>query len=756
MKHKDVTAQIELHSSNIQPGRTVITQPLVPHGDMAGSSTLKPEQTVPKMAMIKGLDEIVRLAAHICQTPVALLCLPDGTQQWFPSEASLEVFGIATNSALGAFAVFQPDLLVIRDTWDDVSSTASSIVKLAPCVRFYAGMPLNDTKNHLIGSLCVMDVEPHELRPEQTESLRILSQHALTLIESHQAAIQALQESESTFRLLVQSVKDYAIYMLDPNGYVISWNNGGETINGYQAQEIIGQHFSKFYPQEDIQRGKPERVLRMAAAAGRFEDETWRMRKDGSKFWASVVITALKDKDGQLKGFAKVTRDITLTKRAQEQLIHNAFHDMLTSLPNRALLIERLGRELRHAHRHENYLFAVLFLDIDRFKLINESLGHGVGDQLLKGIARRLTTCLGSTNTTIARFAGDSFTVILEDIKDISDATRVASKIQQELTLPFQLNGHEIFTSASIGIAVNVKGSNQPEDLLRDAEIAMFRAKTRGRACYEVFDTTMHARALMQLQLESDLRRAIERQELRVFYQPIVSLVSGKLTGFEALLRWQHPQRGWVSPVEFIPLAEETSLILSIDWWVIREACRQMRDWQMRFLQHLPLTMSVNLSGKQFLQPNLLEHLDMLLQETGLDGRYLKIEITEGILIDNPEAATAMLEQLRERRIQLCIDDFGTGYSSLSYLHRFPLNILKIDRSFVSRLAVDSQHSAIVQAILSLAHNLGMQATAEGIETAEQMAQLQAMQCEYGQGYLISKPLDSKAAERLIADGQLW
>jgi diguanylate cyclase (GGDEF)-like protein/PAS domain S-box-containing protein len=437
-------------------------------------------------------------------------------------------------------------------------------------------------------------------------------------------------------------------------------------------------------------------------------------------------------------------------QRAEEQLIHTAFHDALTDLPNRALFMDRLGHAIERAKRHEDYLFAVLFLDLDRFKVVNDSLGHMVGDQLLMAIANRIKACLRSADT-LARLGGDEFTILLEDIRDVSDAKHVANRIQEELKLPFNLSGNEVFTTASIGIALSAAGYDRPEQLLRDADTAMYQAKAGGKARHEVFDIAMHAGAIALLQLETDLRRAIERQEFRVHYQPIVSLKSGRINGFEALVRWQHPDRGLVSPIEFIPVAEETGLIVAIGLWVLREACRQMHEWQVQFPANPPLTISVNISGKQFLQPDLSEQIKQILQETNLDPRSLKLEITESAIVENAESAAIMLSQLRSVGIQLYMDDFGTGYSSLSYLHRFPMDTLKIDRSFVNRMGVDGENLEIVRAIVTLAHNLGMNVTAEGVETTEQLALLKALKCEYGQGYFFSKPVDSIQAEALIA-----
>ena len=440
--------------------------------------------------------------------------------------------------------------------------------------------------------------------------------------------------------------------------------------------------------------------------------------------------------------------EITKRKRAEEQLLHNAFHDELTDLPNRALLIDRLGHMIEGAKQGEDCLFAVLFLDLDRFKIVNDSLGHSTGNQLLIAITYRLESCLHPRDT-VARLGGDEFAILLEDIKDASDATRMAEQIQKALKLPFNLNEQEVFITASIGIALSATCYNSPENLLRDAEIAMYRAKTLGKARYEIFTTNMHAQVITRLRLETDLRRAIEREEFQLHYQPIISLKTLSLTGFEALVRWQHPERGLVSPAEFIPVAEETGLIILLGLWVLHEACQQMYIWQRQFPQIQPLSISVNLSIKQFLQPDLIEQIDQILKKTGLDSRSLRLEITESCLMENGESATTM-SQLRDLGVHLHIDDFGTGYSSLSYLHRFPVDTLKIDRSFISGMGVNGENSEIVQTIVALAHNLGMTVTAEGVERAEQLTQLRILQCEYAQGYFFSKPVDSKVAEALI------
>lgn len=482
---------------------------------------------------------------------------------------------------------------------------------------------------------------------------------------------------------------------------------------------------------------------------GRKDLEYRIIRADGEVRWLRdrcYVICDISSKTMRLDGIAT---DITERKQIEEQLAHNAYHDALTGLPNRLLFVDRLQQVLARHQRYPKEQFAVLFLDLDRFKVINDSLGHLVGDQLLIEIAKRIQSCL-RLGDTVARLGGDEFTILLDSIHHVDDAIAVAERIQAAIQIPLCLNHHEIFTTASIGIALNEVRDMQPEELLRNADTALYQAKERGKARHAVFNVEMYDQAVALLQLETDLRWAIERQELRVYYQPIISLATGQITGFEALVRWLHPERGLISPAEFIPVAEETGLITQIGQWVLHKSCQQLHQWQTHFPNSASLTISVNLSSKQLSQVNFVAHIDHILEQTQLTPQSLKLEITESAIMERPDAAANVLEQLRQRGIQLCVDDFGTGYSSLAYLHRFPIDVLKIDRSFTQQMDKQAEGFAIVRAIVTLAENLGLCVVAEGIETAEQLAQLQDLQCDYGQGYFFSTPLNEQAAETLL------
>ncbi|MGQ0810428.1 MAG: EAL domain-containing protein [Nitrospiraceae bacterium] len=454
-------------------------------------------------------------------------------------------------------------------------------------------------------------------------------------------------------------------------------------------------------------------------------------------------------------------------KRAEERLIYSAFHDSLTKLPNRALFLERLEFAMHRAKRHTNYKFAVLFIDLDRFKIINDSLGHVAGDQLIIEVARRLTASLRRNDMiarsseeepssermgedTLARLGGDEFTVLLDEIRDLTDAIRVAERIQRELAIPVLLAGQEVVTTASIGIALSATGYSVVHDILRDADIAMYRAKTLGKDRYEIFDQGMHANAVVRLQFEAELRHAMEAHQFHLHYQPIVSLPNENVAGFEALIRWQHPSRGLILPAEFIPIAEETGLILIMGKWVLFEACRQGRLWQERFPKDPPLTMSVNLSAKQLVQRDLIDQIAQVLEETSIACNSLRLELTESVAMENAERTRLLFVELKRLGVRLSIDDFGTGYSSLSYLRRFPVDTLKIDRSFVKNIDDETDNREIVRMIMMLARNLDMDVIAEGPETSQEVGHLKELNCGYAQGYFFFKPMDGAAIETIL------
>jgi diguanylate cyclase (GGDEF)-like protein/PAS domain S-box-containing protein len=559
-------------------------------------------------------------------------------------------------------------------------------------------------------------------------------------------AEKALRESEEKFRQIAENIREI-FYLSDlKQSKILYVNPAYETIWGRTCQSLYEEPCSFLEAVHPEDRSFVIESLERQKKGESTRCEYRIIRPDGSVRWVWDRCFPIRDEKGELYRWCGVVEDITERREAEEKLQHDALHDKLTGLPNRTLLIDRLQRLIKRNQRHKEDRFAVLFLDLDRFKVINDSWGHLVGDQLLIALARRLEQCQRASDT-IARIGGDEFVILLEDISSVDDAIQVAERIQHELMLPFILNDHEVFVSASIGITLSSEHYSQPASLLRDADSAMYCAKVRGKARHEVFNPSMHARVLKQLTWENKLRLALNSRELTVYYQPIVSLETNLLQGFEALVRWEHPEQGIVCPNDFIPLAEETGLIIPLDRLVLQQACHQLRHWKEQFCTNIPLTISVNLSGKQFARTDLIEQIDRILAETGLEGQYLKLEITESVLIENAESTTDILRQLQQRKIRVCLDDFGTGYSSLSYLHRFPINSIKIDRSFVSQGKNNDSNDVIVRAIVTIAHELGIEVIAEGIEKVEQLAFLRSLGCHYGQGYWFSPPRDSMAME---------
>ncbi|WP_013320180.1 EAL domain-containing protein [Gloeothece verrucosa] len=538
-----------------------------------------------------------------------------------------------------------------------------------------------------------------------------------------------------------------AIFVRDAHSEIVFWNQSAQQMYGWTEQEAKGKvtHSllkTKFPPFCD----NLDEILR---ASGQWEGELTHTRRDGTQIIVDSRQVLVRDSQGQVKGILEVNRDITERKRTERKLYHNALHDALTGLPNRILLMERVEQAIQRAKRRKNYCFAVLFIDLDRFKNINDSLGHIVGDQLLVAIAHRLLECVRASDT-VARLGGDEFIIFLDELGQEKEAFKITERIIEQLKTSLFVDGLEVFTTASIGIAFNSDDNHSATEILRNADLAMYRAKEQGKARYAVYNAAMYTEAQTIWELENNLRLALERQEFLLHYQPIFSLTTQTLMGFEALIRWQHPQQGLISPVDFIPIAEETGLIVPIGEWVLQESCRQFALWQQQYPHISDLKISVNLSGRQLQTGNLIDLLDKILLQTGLSGNSLKLEITETLLMKNLESASLLLSKLKERAIQVSIDDFGTGYSSLSYLCHLPVNTLKIDRSFVTHVNEIKENLQIVKAIIGLARQLEINVVAEGIETQQHLDRLQELECEYGQGYLFSKPLEEKAVESLL------
>ena len=559
-----------------------------------------------------------------------------------------------------------------------------------------------------------------------------------------------LAEREQLFQLITENAADM-IAVIDRQGNRAYNSPAYHKILGYDAEELAStSSIEQVHPDDRM------RVLEAAAKAhltGRGERLEYRIRhKDGSWRVLESTASAIPGENGQTEGLVIVNRDITDRKRAEALLDHRAFYDGLTNLPNRALFLDRLQRAIAVSVRHSDFRFAVLFIDIDEFKVFNDSLGHKAGDDLLVQIARRLTACLRNTDT-ISRPGGDEFMVLAEELHDPSDAIRLSDRIQQRLAVPFNVDKHEIVISASIGVVFGSRTIAEASDVLRDAEIAMYRAKRAGKARCEVFDRAMQAEAVKRLQLETDLRKGLEFNEFRVYYQPLVSLKKGEIVGFEALSRWQRPQ-GLVMPGEFIKVADEIGLTLPINHRLLREACQQVCRWQALVRDKSPLSISTNITARQFAQPDLAAQTGEILKQTGIDPRRVHLEITENIAMADPQRSAVVLSELKALGVRLSIDDFGTGYSSLSRLRQFPVDILKIDRAFIAGIDHDQETREIVKIIVMLAHSLGLEVVAEGIERQEQLSELKRLGCELGQGYLFSKPADAASVEQLLTSRQ--
>ncbi len=634
-------------------------------------------------------------------------------------------------------------------------------------------LPLRNNNGEVFGTLNIYSAEADAF---DTKELELLTELADSLSYGIFAlrVQQALGESEERYRLLAENINDL-VCLHQPDGRYLYVSPSCEALLGYHHHELMGQDPYAFLHPDD--RDVTKETLSVALKSkpvgnpyafsppnnDRVTEEidrqkftekhlpiTYRMRhKSGNYIWFETLATPIIDAEGEVVQLQTTSRDITDRVLAQERLRHEALHDSLTGLPNRELLIQRLEYAINRSKRQENYHFAVLFLDLDRFKVINDSLGHLAGDKLLIAIAHKLKSILRESDIAV-RIGGDEFVILLDEIKDIKDAVRATERIFTALNLPLIMEEREIYITTSIGIAFGTKDYVEASHILRDADIAMYRAKNEGKARYEIFDPEMHRDAIKRLHLENDLRQGIERQEFILYYQPIVELASNQLVGFETLVRWQHPTEGLKSPGEFIAVAEETGLISSLDYWVLRRACQQLASWQTVFPNISTMKVSVNLSAQDLRRQDLLEVVDGVLFETGLSGHCLTLEITESMLIEDVEATINLLWQLKERGIGISIDDFGTGYSSLSYLHRLPVENLKVDRSFVNQMEEGRINHQIVETIVTLSEHLKLDTIAEGIETIQQLERLQELGYKFGQGYLFSKPLSEKDAEAIL------
>jgi diguanylate cyclase (GGDEF)-like protein/PAS domain S-box-containing protein len=567
-----------------------------------------------------------------------------------------------------------------------------------------------------------------------------------------------LRESEERYTLAIQGANDGLWdWVLDSNHIYFSprWKE----MLGYLPDEIVDrpdEWLNRIHP-DDIQDVQLALSAHLEGLHTHFENEHRLQRKDGSYIWVLIRGVAVRDKKGKPYRMAGSLSDISIRKQTEERLLYDALHDALTGLPNRTMFMDRLGHAVKRFKRNHDSRFAVLFLDLDRFKVINDSLGHPFGDQLLKIVANSLTKCL-RTSDSAARLGGDEFAILLEDISSISDAVVISERIQQTLQNPFEFKEHKVVISTSIGIVLSDTKYEIPEDILRDADIAMYHAKLLGKACHVLFNPTMRNRAVMRMELENDLRQVLvdeksRNKELRVVFQPIVALQGGQILGFEALLRWFHPDRGVIMPNEFIPMAEETGLIHSLGLWVLRKACQQVRIWHAQNNNgagNSPISVSVNISGKQFSRPDLVDQIEKILHDNAIAPSCLNLEITESLLVESDKPLIAALERLRNLGINLQVDDFGRGYSSFSYLQHLPVNTLKIDSLFIHRMEINGNNSEIVRSIVSLARSLGMSVIAEGVETDRQFQKLKSLDCEFGQGFYISKPVSGVEAGNLI------
>ncbi|MBD2110651.1 MULTISPECIES: EAL domain-containing protein [Cyanophyceae] len=615
-------------------------------------------------------------------------------------------------------------------------------------LKGYVGVTMTSAGGDVLGLLCVMSKRPLRDRIDYATILQIFANRAAAELERQQAEA-ALQQSEARFRLLAENVKDL-VCLHDLSGKFLYLSPSCTALLGFEPEELVGSDpYRQCHPEDrPLMQPQFQQALHDPSAG----PITYRVRcKNRRYIWLETLIKVICSDEGVPTYLQTSSRDVTDQVRMLEQMEHDATHDSLTGLPNRSLLLERLNLAIKRIHQHDDAQFAVLLIDLDRFKVINDSLGHQVGDRLLQLIAKRLQAAIGGVDLA-ARLGGDEFVLLIEDIDNLAAAVRTAERVLGSFQTAIPLASQDVVIGASIGIVLGDRSYSEGINILRDAEIAMYSAKQTGQLGYTIFNQTMHQKALQRLELENALRLAIAQQELTLRYQPIVDLATGSLVGFEALVRWQHPVQGMISPVDFIPIAEDTGLIVPLGTWVLKTACQQLATWQAQFPASAALKMSVNLSVVQLKESNLVALVEQVLAETGLPGHCLALEITESMFMEDIEVINQRLQQLNQRDIQISIDDFGTGFSSLSYLHRLSVNNLKIDRSFVNNLSESHRNLSMARTIINLSQQLGLTTIAEGIETPEQLQQLKSLGCQLGQGYLFNAPVTSAVAETLVAE----
>ena len=690
-------------------------------------------------------------------SPTSILIVEDEALIALDIETNLlnlgyQIAGIAETGQLAiqrALASPLPDLILmdirLRGDMNGIEAASKITEKIDVPIIFLTAFADKTTLNQAK----LISPSAYIRKPFDTADLHISIEIALQKYRSEKI----IKQQKKWLNTVLESIGD-AVVTTDNNGNITFVNRVAEAITQWTKSETLGRPINDVVHLVDRDKNAIENPILRALRAGQGQslpEDTLLITKNQEEIPVDDSAVLILDDTQQAHGAVIVFRDISERVAAKQQLFHHAYYDALTNLPNRSLFINRLQHLVDLSKRYSNCQFAVLFVDLDRFKIVNDSLGHPIGDQLLIATAKRLQKCLRPTDT-VARFGGDEFAVLLEQCADLKSVYKLADRINRELSVPYHLSSYNLFSSASIGIVQGHSQYETAEDLVRDADIAMYQAKTNGKGGYAIFDEAMYTQVKRRLTLENDLRQAVSDNALTIYYQPIVSLADNAIVGFEALARWDHPEQGLISPNIFIPIAEETGLIVQIDQWVLRQACQQIKAWQDRFFDIEELGVSVNLSSCHFSQPDVVEQVKKALADASLSAASLRLEITESTLIENPELVARILLELKNLGIEIYIDDFGTGFSSLSYLHKYPISTLKIDRSFIHHIDSNTDQFEIVRTIIVLAKALNMTAIAEGIETEKELEAIRSLSCEYVQGYYFYRPLTCEQVTTLLGN----